>query len=381
MTVTIDKDIFDSVEERADNEDRSRSSMVNYLLRNALKNKGSNNMSDEAKNGKNADYMRLLKSVESNVVDMIYIDPPLLSGRSYAALWDEEELLTTQAATKDYVEWMRARLIQCRRILKSTGSIYVHCDQRTAHYLRVEMDEIFGMENFRNEGIWNESGTGNINPDFVFWYSKGKNFTFNKEVDAVLECSTHETETLFENIVLVSTNEEDIIFDPMCNNAVLSAVANRLKRSFVWINASHVNSKVEANVCNLEISYGDVRNMSPLEFQEWACKTMSGEVLYGGMDDGIDGLVHTSPTKPRYHGSPIQVKRSEKVGPNMIRIFIESMKKMPRENSFLIAFSFTESALEKASEFNQGTSGKIHLLTVEEIMGKNFEEIIEGIEG
>lgn len=54
----------------------------------------------------------------------------------------------------DYLGYMRQRLYECRRILKETGSIFVHCDRNESHYLKVLLDTIFGMENFQSEIIW-----------------------------------------------------------------------------------------------------------------------------------------------------------------------------------------------------------------------------------
>ena len=55
---------------------------------------------------------------------------------------------------KNYLSYMEKRLIQCRRVLKDTGSIFVHCDRNASHYLKVLMDEIFGISNFQSEIIW-----------------------------------------------------------------------------------------------------------------------------------------------------------------------------------------------------------------------------------
>ena len=53
-----------------------------------------------------------------------------------------------------YVIWLNARLYEMKRLLKKTGSIYVHCDYHASHYIKVEMDKIFGNTNFVNEIIW-----------------------------------------------------------------------------------------------------------------------------------------------------------------------------------------------------------------------------------
>ena len=59
-----------------------------------------------------------------------------------------------------YIAFMAVRLIECRRVLKPTGSIYVHCDWHASSYLRMLMDAVFGAERFRNEIIWAYRGGG-----------------------------------------------------------------------------------------------------------------------------------------------------------------------------------------------------------------------------
>ena len=77
-----------------------------------------------------------------------------------------------------YLVMMTIRLIELRRALKPTGSIYLHCDPTASHYLKVVMDTIFGKENFRNEVIWRRTGTHNkarrFAPihDVILFYSK-----------------------------------------------------------------------------------------------------------------------------------------------------------------------------------------------------------------
>ncbi len=88
-----------------------------------------------------------------------------------------------------YIAFMAVRLIECRRVLKPTGSIYVHCDWHASSYLRMLMDAVFGAERFRNEIIWAYRGGGVPKADFarkhdtILRYSKTRSATFN--VDAV----------------------------------------------------------------------------------------------------------------------------------------------------------------------------------------------------
>lgn len=105
------------------------------------------------------DNLHVLRALPSNCVDLIYIDPPFFSGRNYNQLWgDDNEIRTFHDIWEDglpsYLVWLNARLWEMRRILKNTGSIYVHCDWHASHYIKAEMDKIFGYDNFVNEIAW-----------------------------------------------------------------------------------------------------------------------------------------------------------------------------------------------------------------------------------
>ncbi len=75
---------------------------------------------------------------------------------------------------------MAPRLIELRRVLKPTGSIYLHCDPTASHYLKLLMDAVFGPNNFRNEITWRRTGSHNsarrYGPihDTILFYSKGE---------------------------------------------------------------------------------------------------------------------------------------------------------------------------------------------------------------
>ncbi|HEV7721304.1 MAG TPA: DNA methyltransferase [Iamia sp.] len=104
-----------------------------------------------------------LASFPDESVDLVYLDPPFFSNRTYEVIWgDEAEVRSFEdrfaGGITHYVEWMRERIVELHRVLKSTGSIYVHCDWHANSYLRVMMDEVFGYRQFRNELGWHYSG-------------------------------------------------------------------------------------------------------------------------------------------------------------------------------------------------------------------------------
>ncbi|WP_232218849.1 site-specific DNA-methyltransferase [Chloroflexus sp. Y-396-1] len=104
------------------------------------------------------DCREILKKLDDTSVDLVYIDPPFFTQKTPS--------LTTQDHTTeysfedrwdsldDYLSFMREVLCQCKRVLKTTGSIFLHCDKSASHHLRILLDQVFGAENFQSEIIW-----------------------------------------------------------------------------------------------------------------------------------------------------------------------------------------------------------------------------------
>lgn len=167
------------------------------------------------------DCREVLKKIPNESVDLIYLDPPFFSQQYYENFWtkggaDSETKLGF--SDKDwhslkgsidpnilreyehieqrwkgghskgiyvYLAYMRERLVQCERVLKPTGSIYLHCDWHAVHYLKQVMDEIFGYDNFRNDITWKRTSAHNDpkqfghNADRILFYVKSDDYTFN----------------------------------------------------------------------------------------------------------------------------------------------------------------------------------------------------------
>ncbi len=291
--------------------------------------------------GDNLEVLRLHVTDES--VDLIYLDPPFKSDQNYNVLFAERNGTQSPAqvkAFKDtwtwdlesaeayeevverggkvsqamqgfrkllgdsdmlaYLSMMAPRLIELRRVLKPTGSIYLHCDPTASAHLRLLMDAVFGTENFRNEAIWHykrwPAGKFQFQRmhDVLLFYSNqhGKN-TFNvllepltkgtlrrwrghksrvefkngmrqvtkmtKEVspgapmDDVWDISvinsqarerlgypTQKPESLLERIITASSNEGDLVLDPFCGCGTTVAVAQRLNRRWIGIDITHL---------------------------------------------------------------------------------------------------------------------------------------------
>ena len=170
------------------------------------------------------DNLPVLRGLNSESIDLIATDPPFNKGRDFHATpdslaagakfedrwkWDEEvhkpwvdglhdELeawAVIESARLSHSDEMGAflcfigvRLLEMRRVLKPTGSIYLHCDPTASHYLKALMDAVFGRRQFRNEIVWCYTGPGspkmrqfNRKHDIIFWYAKGSEWAFNAD--------------------------------------------------------------------------------------------------------------------------------------------------------------------------------------------------------
>jgi len=140
------------------------------------------------------DNLEVLRTLPPECIDLIYIDPPFFSGRTYNVIWGDTNEVRTfydiwEGGIDSYLIWLNARLWEMKRVLKKTGSIYVHCDEHASHYIKCEMDKIFGYENFRAEIIWqsayahpNATLYGSIHQTLLFYTKTGK-FKFATQYD------------------------------------------------------------------------------------------------------------------------------------------------------------------------------------------------------
>jgi len=97
------------------------------------------------------DNLEVLSKFPDNSVDLIYADPPFFSNKQYEIIWkDGAEIRAFEDRWKggieNYIAWMEPRIREMHRVLKDTGSMYLHCDWHANAHLRILMDKIFGYE-------------------------------------------------------------------------------------------------------------------------------------------------------------------------------------------------------------------------------------------
>jgi DNA modification methylase len=138
------------------------------------------------------DCLHVMRMLPSNSIDLIYIDPPFFSGRNYNVIFGDKNEVRSftdiwEGGMPGYLVWLNARLYEMKRLLKPTGSICVHLDWHASHYVKVEMDKVFGYDNFLNEVVWAYK-TGGVSKDrfarkhdvLLFYAKQAGNHYFNQ---------------------------------------------------------------------------------------------------------------------------------------------------------------------------------------------------------
>lgn len=209
----------------------------------------------------NMDNLELLKQLPGNSIDLIYCDILYNTGKKFK---DYDDNLGT---AEEAIEWYKPRLIEMKRVLKDTGSIYLQMDYRLVHYMKVYMDELFGIKNFRNEIVWKYGLGGSGNREFakkhdnILFYSKSNGYIFNiqyenatsnrlkgqtKKMTDVWDIptlnnmakerigyNTQKPKALLERIIKASSNEGDIVADFFCGSGTSLVVAKELGRNYI----------------------------------------------------------------------------------------------------------------------------------------------------
>ena len=233
------------------------------------------------------DNLTVMRNLPDGCIDLIYADPPFFSGRNYGVdLMDEGNGpsfrdLWPEGLTA-YLAWLSDRLREMKRLLKSSGSLFVHLDWHAVHYVKVEMDGIFGYDHLQNEIVWAyRSGGGSRRRygrkhDTLLWYTASREeYVFNVDevrvpYDAVIARSrkglfhragkvagsvwdiprppnhskewtgypTQKPEALLERIVRAHSLPGQVVADFFCGSGTMPVVAQRLGRRWVACDCS-----------------------------------------------------------------------------------------------------------------------------------------------
>jgi site-specific DNA-methyltransferase (adenine-specific) len=131
-----------------------------------------------------------LKKIEDRSIDLVYLDPPFFSQRTQKLKTRDNskayQFHDRWKSLDEYRHFLHERISECARVLKDTGSIFLHCDRSASHHLRLILDSVFGVSNFRSEIIWHyrrwsnaKKGLLNVHQT-IYFYSKTDDYKFNK---------------------------------------------------------------------------------------------------------------------------------------------------------------------------------------------------------
>lgn len=140
------------------------------------------------------DSISAIKQIQKNSVSLVYLDPPFFTERSHESnSFDGNRISFSDIWKKginEYLDFMKNIFTNSLQVLKKDGSIFVHCDWHASHYLKIELDKVFGYHNFRNEIIWKRHNSQNNAKqgtklfgrmhDTIFVYSKTREYTWNQ---------------------------------------------------------------------------------------------------------------------------------------------------------------------------------------------------------
>ena len=249
------------------------------------------------------DCLSWLKKIDPGSIDLVYLDPPFFTQKVQKSKTRDNTreycFSDTWANIEEYKTFLRLRIEQCRRVLRGTGSIFVHCDSSASHHIRLILDEIFGSENFKSEIIWvykrwSNAKRGLLNAhQTIYFYSKSDTFKFNvihtdysptTNIDQILQqrerdkhgkstykkdglgravlgkekCGvplsnvweipylnpkasertgypTQKPVLLLEKIIEIATDKGDVVLDPMCGSGTSLVAAALLERHWIGI--------------------------------------------------------------------------------------------------------------------------------------------------
>ena len=252
------------------------------------------------------DCLTELKKLKPKTASIVYLDPPFFTQRKHSQLTRDNskqfQFDDTWNSLSDYLKFIRAILRQSKRLLKDSGSLFLHCDKSASHHLRTLLDRVFGAENFQSEIVWHYKRWSNAKKGLlnshqtIFFYSKTQDFNFNTiymdysattNVDQILQARarnehgkaiykqdergnivngkvkkgvpmsdvweipylnpkarervgypTQKPVLLLQRIVEMSTNPGDLVLDPLCGSGTTLVAASLLQRDYIGIDKS-----------------------------------------------------------------------------------------------------------------------------------------------
>lgn len=416
------------------------------------------------------------EKILSNSIDLIYMDPPFRSKKEYDTIDNNYNIVNSfsdsdwytwkcakcenilqdkykicpecgQDMSKEenkigvrcnkieaYINYIKPILENCHRVLKPTGSIYLHCDWHAHAYLKVEMDRIFGMDKFQNEIIWcynvpvNSHNRFCRKHDTILFYTKGKQWTFNendvrvpygdwatgiksyktksfglekaKEIELNtkgklcpdywyidilgsnakerLGYPTQKPEKLLDRIIKASSNPGDIILDPFCGAGTTLAVAKKLNRK--WIGIDKNPDAIKISTKRMKI-FGkpleEIENNLPKTIDDFKkLEPFQFEISVMQLFNGYVTKRSGDKGIDGWTGSniPVQIKQQEKIDKDIIRKFARDIKNDGQNEGIIVALSFNKPAIQDLPKTNFKENVNIELMTLGKLLNTHKPE-------
>jgi len=375
------------------------------------------------------DCLTILDIIPEENIDLVYIDPPFYSQKAYEIFLNNNAPRMAfedrwKGGINTFIDYLIERIKKLYKVLKPTGSIYIHLDWHIVHYIKVEMDKIFGYHKFRNEIAWCYR-TGGIprkgyprKHDTLLFYTKGKQFTFNPEympytpgtiqrgltkvkgkyfdkglrkegtpildwwtdIQKILSPTAKEMQgyttqkpiKLLERIIKISSDPYNIVLDAFCGCGTTLAAAERLHRNWIGIDISQTAIQlVEKRLLKLGANFETIGKAETLEelkkmpwqsFQVWAINAVFGRHSPRKIADmGIDGFTYIE-------NNPIQVKQIESIGRPEIDKFVGVLNRVKTNKGMIVGLGFSRGAHEEVSRLKREDKKQIELIECEKLL-------------
>jgi site-specific DNA-methyltransferase (adenine-specific) len=210
----------------------------------------------------------------------------------------------------------------------------------------------------------------------------------NAKGNELIGYPTQKPEKLLERVIKASSDPGDLVLDCFCGCGTTITVAQRLNRKWIGIDIEPLSCTIQQ--ARMERTFGeefpiidigkqltdeeanqatiDARDMEPYAFQNWVVDVLEGKQTYRkGADDGIDGWID-KPRNTLIKGDLIQVKRSDSVGKNVVKLHVYNTRKIGRKCGLIVGFGFTSGAIKEARDIRAQTGIDIELLTVKSLL-------------
>lgn len=333
------------------------------------------------------DCLALMATMPDNSIDMIYLDPPFFTQRDHSLssrdLTQHYQFTDKWQNRTEYLQFLRLRLVEMRRLMQDHATLFFHCDRTASHHIRILLDEIFGEDRFISEIIWyyrrwsaHKNALQNAHQT-IFIYSKTDVYTFHQllqpysqttNLDQILQkrernsvgkaayarsedgavilgeskqgvplsdvweipflnpkakertgYPTQKPLQLLERIIQLASNSGDVVLDPFCGSGTTLVAAQELERDYIGID--HSSQAVELAQHRLT---NPIRSDSPLLRQ--------GREAYDNLPETVKAILAPLPIQLVHRNSGVDALYTEFIANHPLPIRIQRQNESVEES-------------------------------------------------